>query len=53
MASENKKRKAKNSYLWNGGEKYKEGHMKRVFYFTKAQRHKNKRELREECISYS
>lgn len=43
MASENKKRKAKNSYITDGGEKIKEGHMKRIFYFTKAQRNHNKK----------
>lgn len=43
MASENKKKKAKNSYMINGGEKIKEGHMKRIFYFTKAQRNQNKK----------
>ena len=42
MASQNKKKKAKNSYLSNGGEKL-DGRMKRVLYFTKRQRNKNKR----------
>lgn len=42
MASENKKRKAKNSYLHNGGDKsdYK---LKRIMYYTKRQRNKLKR----------
>lgn len=40
MASENKKRKAKNSYLHNGGEKL-DGKLKRSLYFTKRQRNKN------------
>lgn len=41
MTSQNKKRKAKNSYLHNGGDKcdYK---MKRIMYFTKRQRQKLK-----------
>lgn len=41
MASENKKRKAKNSYLHNGADKM-DGKLKRIMYFTKRQRHKNK-----------
>lgn len=41
MSSENKKRKAKNSYLLNGGEKC-DCKFKRVMYFTKRQRKKNK-----------
>ena len=41
MASQNKKRKAKNSYLHNGGDKL-DGKMKRVMYFTKRQRKKLK-----------
>lgn len=41
MASENKKKKAKNNYLYNGGDKHDEK-MKRIMYFTKRQRNKNK-----------
>lgn len=41
MASENKKRKAKNSYLHNGGDKC-DMKMKRIMYFAKRQRMKNK-----------
>lgn len=41
MASENKKRKAKNSYILNGAESHKDIKMKRTFYFTKADRVKN------------
>lgn len=41
MASENKKRKAKNSYLYNGADKIG-GNLKREMYFTKRQRKKNK-----------
>lgn len=42
MASENKKNKARNSYLYNGGEKH-DCKMKRFMYFTKQQRNKNKK----------
>lgn len=42
MASENKKRKAKNSYMINGGEKI-DGRMKRIFYYTKRNRNTNKK----------
>lgn len=41
MSSENKKRKAKNSYLHNGADKL-DGKMKKFMYFTKRQRNKNK-----------
>lgn len=41
MASENKKRKAKNSYLSNGGAKV-DGRHKRLFYYTKRNRKRNK-----------
>ena len=41
MASQNKKRKAKNSYLYNGGDKV-DLKMKRIMYFTKRQRKKLK-----------
>lgn len=44
MASENKKRKAKNSYLHNGGDK-EDSRMKRTMYFTKRQRNKLKKEI--------
>lgn len=40
MASENKKRKAKNSYLHNGADK-EDGKSKRILYFTKRMRKKN------------
>ena len=42
MASENKKRKAKNSYIMNGAESQKGIKLKRVFYFTKANRIANR-----------
>ena len=38
MTSVNKKHKAKNSYLHNGGEKNDGGHCKRLQYFTKQDR---------------
>ena len=38
MASENKKRKAKNSYLHNGNEAQKIHKLKRIAYFIKADR---------------
>ena len=41
MASQNKKKKAKNSYIHNGGDKL-DGKIKRVMYFTKRQRKKLK-----------
>ena len=41
MASQNKKRKAQNSYLSNGGEKL-DGKNKRIMYYTKRQRKKLK-----------
>lgn len=50
MASENKKRKAKNSYMTDGGEKIKEGTLKRLFYYTKAMRNKLKRDARKEYL---
>ena len=43
MTSENKKRKAKNSYLYNGAEKHKGIKLKRIMYFTKADRANNKK----------
>lgn len=42
MASENKKRKARNSYIYNGGEK-DDTKMKRIMYFNKRKRNKNKK----------
>lgn len=46
MASKNKKKKARNSYLHNGGEKL-DGKMKRTMYFTKHQRQQNKQALKQ------
>lgn len=48
MASNNKKRKAKNSYLINGAEKSQGIKIKRVMYYTKADRSKNKEFKMEE-----
>lgn len=42
MASENKKRKAKNSYLHNGGDRL-DLKMKRIAYYTKRDRNKLKK----------
>lgn len=42
MASANKKKKAKNSYLFKGAEKLKGIKFKRLMYFTKADRQKGK-----------
>lgn len=43
MASLNKKKKAKNSYIHNGAESQKGIKLKRIFYYTKADRIKNKK----------
>ena len=43
MASENKKRKARNTYLSNGADK-KDGKLKGEMYFTKRQRNKKGQE---------
>ncbi len=47
MASQNKKNKAKNSFLYNGNESQKISKMKRIAYFIKADRVKNKKGLEE------
>ena len=47
MASENKKRKARNSYLDGGAEKQFGIRLKRLFYFCKQDRLKIKRETKE------
>lgn len=46
MASKSKKRKAKNSYLHNGADKH-DGKLKRIMYFTKRQRNKDKETLKQ------
>lgn len=43
MASENKKRKAKNSFILRGAEAQKDTKCKRIWYYTKADRAKNKK----------
>jgi len=47
MASENKKRKSKNSFLWEGGEK-RDGRLKRIMFFNKRLRNK----LKKTCEEY-
>jgi hypothetical protein len=47
MASQNKKNKAKNSFLYNGNEAQKIAKLKRVAYYIKADRLKIKKELKE------
>ena len=47
MASQNKKNKARNSFIYNGGEKIKDGKLKGMFYFTKALRHRIKDQTRK------
>ena len=46
MASINKKKKAKNSYLHNGFDKH-DGKFKRYAYFTKRERNNNKKVIKE------
>lgn len=46
MSSENKKHKAKNSFLHNGGDK-EDCRLKRVMYYTKRQRNKIKSQCKE------
>jgi len=46
MASVNKKKKAKNSYLEGGAEKQFGIKLKRLFYYCKQDRLKNKREVK-------
>lgn len=43
MASKNKKNKAKNSFIDGGAEKQKDIKYKRIWYYTKADRQKNKK----------
>ncbi len=45
MASENKKRKARNSYLYNGNESQKIKRLKRTAYYIKADSLDAKRNL--------
>lgn len=45
MASQNKKKKAKNSYMLNGGEKC-DLRLKRIMYYTKRERNRLKKAVR-------
>lgn len=47
MASQNKKKKAKNSYMVNGGEKC-DLRLKRIMYYTKRERNRLKKVARTE-----
>lgn len=51
MSSENKKRKAKNSYLHNGAEKSPNDKLKRIRYYTNTKRYSLKRDLRKEITN--
>lgn len=48
MSSQSKKNKARNSYIHNGGEKCPDWKCKRLMYFTKAQRNKDKKRVVKE-----
>jgi hypothetical protein len=50
MSSQNKKNKAKNSYIYNGGEKnsLEDWKCRRIAYYTKRDRNKNKDKVRKE-----
>lgn len=50
MASENKKRKAKNSFLANGNENQKIHKMKRIAYYIKAERADAKKEIKTQLF---
>lgn len=47
MASQNKKKKAKNSYMVKGGEKC-DLRLKRIMYYTKRERNRLKKAARTE-----
>ena len=47
MASRNKKKKAKNSYMINGGEKC-DLRLKRIMYYSKRERNRLKKAARTE-----
>lgn len=47
MASQNKKKKAKNSFLYNGQEAQRVHKLKRTAYFVKADRLDAKKALRQ------
>ena len=50
MSSQSKKNKAKNSFIYNGGEKnsLEEWKCRRIAYYTKRDRNKNKEKVRKE-----
>ena len=50
MSSQNKKNKARNSYIHNGGEKnsIEDWKCRRIAYYTKRDRQKNKDKVRKE-----
>ena len=48
MTAQNKKRKAKNSYIYGGAEKQHGIKLKRIYYYCKQDRLKAKREARKE-----
>lgn len=48
MASENKKKKARNSFIHNGAEANKNIKCKRIWYYTKADRKKHKTVIPED-----
>ena len=50
MSSINKKHKAKNSYIYNGGEKPDGMKLKKIQYFTKQDRLRSKNEVRKEAL---
>ncbi len=52
MGSLAKKKKAKNSYIYNGGEKNDGMRMKRVQYFTKQDRNRIKNEVYHEYRNF-
>lgn len=50
MSSQSKKNKAKNSFIYNDGEKnsLEEWKCRRIAYYTKRDRNKNKEKVRKE-----
>ena len=52
MASVNKKKKAKNSFLYCGNEAQDIWKMKRIAYYTKKRRKKNKDQIKKELEEY-
>ena len=52
MASQNKKNKARNSFLLNGNENQKIHRMKRIAYYIKAERVDAKKEIKRQEADY-